>query len=381
MKALIVDHDSLLSVSPKALHAYLRAQEWEKVTSYGDKADIYRRPAEPEIVAPASADFSDYAVTISRIIKILSKVEERSELSVFRDLTVADTDLIRVRAPEAGEDGSIPIEAGVDIVQQSRDLLLAAACAASKPQRAFRAGRVKEAADYIRDVRIGQTESGSFVVTLLSPVPPSLVESSQQQLWPEIGDEPFSRRVTRTLMRSLQALKEAVAMANRGGGIDAFESRVESGVSANLCDAAAKLVLDGNGLDVSMTWALTRPAPQRRAQVSFVKSDADTLQEAAKVLRDREPRSGERIEGFVTALAREESAVEGRVTVKTLVDDQLSSVKIDFGPIDYRKILEAHDQRRPISLEGDLEREGQRWKLSNPRGLEVLPKDPEESAN
>lgn len=379
MRARIIDNIALSAIPPKAVHAYLRAQGWAKVEAYGDKGDVYALNGAPEIIAPASSDFADYAPTISRIVDILSRLEERSQLSVFNDLTVADTDVIRVRAPEAEEDGSIAIEAGVDLIQQSRDLLLAAACAASMPQRAYRAGRNKEATDYLDGVRIGQTERGSFIVTLLSPVPPSLVQPAQTSLWPEIGEEPFSRRVTRMLASALAAMKEAVALANRGEDIDAFETRVERGISANLCDAAAKLIDDGNGLDVSLTWALTRPAPLRRVQVVFARSDADTLQEAAKVLREREPRPAERIQGFVAALARDKNAKEGRVTVKTLIDNKPSSVKIYFKQEDYKEISDAHKDRRFITLEGDLVREGHRWKLSNPRDLSVLPADTDDS--
>jgi hypothetical protein len=379
--AKIIDTDALSSIAPMALHAYLRALDWEKTSTHGDKGDVYQHANHPAIVAPASSDFADYATTISTALKILSDFEERSQLSILRDLNVADTDLIRIRAPEAGDDGSIPIDSGVSLVQQSRDLLLAAACAASKPQRAFRAGKIREAIEYLNDVRIGQTERGSFVVTLISPVPPTLTYTGQQPLWPEIADDPFSRRVTRTLASALQATKEAVALVNRGNGIEAFESRVAHGVSANLCAAAAQLIEDGNGLGISLTWALTRPAPERNTRVEFSKSDAATLYEAAKELREREPRPDERIEGFVTALARDENAVEGRVTVKSPIDGKMSSIRIDFGPRDYKKIVEAHEQRQAISLEGDLEREGQRWKLSNPRGLDILPKDPDESGN
>ncbi len=378
MKVRIVDATALSAVAPKALHAYLRANDWEKVEAYGDKGDVYARPDAPEIVAPASSDFIDYAETLGRVISILSRTETRSELSILRDLSVADTDLIRVRAQEAEDDGSIGLEAGVELIQQSRNLLLAAACSASRPQRAYRAGKIREATEYLNDVRIGQTERGSFVVTLLSPVPPSLTPAAQGTFWPELQEEPFSRKVTRTLRDALHAVKEAVSLANRGDGIEAFESRVPKGVSANLCDAVAKLIVGGNGLDVSLAWALTRPAPERRVGVRFPRSDADILGEAAKVLREREPRPGERLQGFVTALAKGSEADLGRVTLKAMIDDKLSSVRIYFDPDDYKRVVEAHREWQPVSLEGDLQREGQRWKLLNPRDLMVLPEDPDD---
>lgn len=379
MKARILDDTSLGAISPRSLYAYLTAQGWAHAGAFGHKGDFYSLEGAPRVVVPATADFADYSEIVSQVIKVVAKAEERSELSVYRDLTVADIDLIRVRAPEAQDDGSITVEAGVEFVQQSRDLLLAAACSAAKPQRAYRAGKNKEANDYLKDVRLGQTEHGSFVLTLISPVPPSL--TGQGTFWPEMAEETFNRKVTRTLSTALGAIKEAVALTNRGRGIDAFEERVRLGVSANLCDATAKLITDGNGLDVSLTWALTRPAPSRRAEYKFSRSEAETLKEAAKVLREREPIPDEQVIGFVTALARENEASQGRATIKAPVEDKLSSVRVDFGPEQYGAIVEAHRDRRPVSLQGDLEREGQRWRLRNPRDLEILPKDPDEAVD
>jgi hypothetical protein len=366
----------LAAVTPRALHAYLAAQGWRKVRVIGDKGDLYAQEGTPEILAPASDHFADYSVAMSQIVDILARTEDRDAQAVLRDLTIADVDLIRVRAHEAEEDGSISIARGVDLVQQSHDMLLAAACAAAQPKRAYRAGSNKEASDYMSTVRIGQTERGSFVLTLVSPVAPSLVANDQQPtLWPEVEAEPFARKVTRQLIKALESAREAVALANRGAGIDAFEQRVASGISANLCAAVANLAKDGNGLDVSVAWALTRLTPLRQSRVDFTRADADILSEAATVLRDREPRPGERIEGQVTHLARGPDATDGQVTIKAAIDGRMSSIRADFGPDLYRQVADAHRDRLSVALEGDLQREGQRWRLVNPRDLGVLPDD------
>jgi len=370
----------LASVSPRALHAYLGAQGWRRVRAIGDMADLYVRDAAPEIVAPMSDALADYVLSMSQIVDILAKAEKRDPASVLRDLTVADVDLVRVRAAHAEEDGSISIEAGVELLQQSRDLLLAAACSVTRPQRAYRAGGIREAMEYLDQVRFGQTERGSFVVTMLSPVPPALGQAAQPGLWEDFEEQPFARQVTRRLVDALEAAREAVALANRGEGISAFEARVADGVSANLCAAVARLTDRGHGLDVSVSWALTRLAPLRRSRIEFTRADAGVLDEAARMLRDREPRPSERLEGYVTHLARGPEALEGQVTIRAVVDGKMSSVRVDFGPDLYRRVADAHTQRCSVVLEGDLEREGQRWRLVRPRGLVVLPAEDEENA-
>lgn len=367
------------TVNPLGVHAYLAANGWIRTGPYhGDTADIYclRDDRHETVLVPASATFADYVTRIAQLAEILGRIENRRETAVLADLSLADVDLIRIRLPEALDDSSIPLSAGVDLLQESRKLLLAAACSASRPQRMFRAGRYQQAAAYVDKARLGQTEPGSFVVNMLAPISPSLMKSEPTQL-PLL--DPFERRATRMLVSGLRAAREATVRVNRGEDIGAFEDRVGKGVSANLCQAAANLIDTGKGLNVSVSWALTRQSDEERtdgrAAVAFAPSDALVLHEAARVLTERQERIDERIEGYVSALVRDQSDPEGRVTIKAVLDGALTSVKVDFDPPEYSMIADAHDRRLSVSLEGDLRRDGQRWHLMNPRDLTIIEDD------
>ena len=367
------------TVKPLGVHAYLAANGWTRIgPCHGDTGDVYRLQEDEReaVLVPASATFADYVTRILQLAEILGRVENRRQTTVLADLSLADVDLIRIRLPEAYDDSSIPLAAGVDLLQESRKLLLAAACSASRPQRMFRAGRHQQAAAYVDKVRLGQTELGSFVVNMLAPISPSLTRPEPTQ--PPLLD-PFGRRATRMLVSGLRAAREATVRVNRGEDIGAFEERVGRGVSANLCQAAANLIDTGKGLTVSVSWALTRQSDEERtdgrAAVAFPPSDALVLHEAARVLTERQERIDERIEGYVSALVRDQSDPEGRVTIKAVLDGALTSVKVDFDPPEYSRIADAHDRRLSVSLEGDLRRDGQRWHLMNPRDLTIIEDD------
>ena len=367
--------DVLAAVPPRSLYAYLDAQEWKRLRPYGDMGDAFALEGQGrEVLVPASADFTDYPIRVNEVIVTLSQVEERDRRAVLRDLLLADVDLVRIRIPGGTGDGSMPVDSGVVLFQEARNLLLAAACSATRPQKAFRLGGNNTANDYIKTVRFGQTEHGSFVVSLLSPVPLNL---DKQNNLSNISNDPFERKVTRKLVSGLSATREAVTLANRAYGINPFEERVEQGVSANLCEAVGNLINtgDGQGVDISVSWALTRPTPQRNALVHFENSDAPVLKEASRVLKERQERPNERIEGYVTVLRRGEAEPEGRARIKAAIEGVMSSVRIDFAPADYSRIADAHDRRQVVSLEGDLRRDGQRWVLDNPRDLVVLADD------
>lgn len=361
----------------RGVHAYLSANGWIRAESRSrDTADIYvwSEDEREAAIIPASERYGDYGTRIYQVAAQVGRAEGRSVLSVLTDLSLAESDVVRVRLPNADEDNTVKLADGAAALEDAKRMLLAAACSADSPQRMYRAGRNKLAADYLRKVRLGQTEPGSFVINLLSPVPPFLGE--QASLLPE---EPFERKVTRRLVSGLRASREAMDRVNRGTArIDEFEKRLREGVSANLCRSVARLTEVGKGLEVTVSWALTRPegmVSPKRVAVGFTPPDVAVLDEAARVLSDRQERTNEDIQGYVSRLARDKADPQGTATIKAFVDGRLTSVQAVFDSSDYSEITRAHDHRLSVSLEGDLRREGQRWRLRNPREVTILQDD------
>lgn len=240
--------------------------------------------------------------------------------------------------------------------------------------------------DYLRNVQMGQTERGSSIVTLLSPVQRDLAPRMQKALpGLELGgtDLPFPRQATYKLVESLQSLKEALVAVDRGAKIEAFRERVPLGISANLCEATSKLVVAGNGMSVSMSWALTRKVDTRHASLSaieFSKGEAATLSEAAQVLRDREARSDERVQGVVVRLTGGADVPHEQATLKTMIDGVMTSVRVQPISPDRDTFIEAYRQGNDVIVDGELRRVGQRWTLEEPRNIVVLPLEPEDIA-
>ncbi len=369
MIANIRDRKALSEISPGALSAYARSFGWTKTGTYGDHSDVYTAEGLPEILLPRHQSLGDYASVVSRLLEIFAKAAELDELALYRDLVTADRDVIRVRASE-GEDGSVTASDGVRLMHGARDMLLAAACSVQNPQRVYRAGANKEANTYLEQVRLGQTEQGSFVVTLLSPVVPPVI---QHALIDEVAldDDPFERQITKRLASALAATREA-AERTVGGEADAFARAVELGVSANLCEALVEVIDPFPFLNVSVTWARTRPVSVARNVVRFSGSDVPVLREAARSFRDREPRPDVDIFGIVRTLARDEAEVDGTVTLLAFIEGRNQSVKTVLRQSDYERAILAHKEKAPVIIKGDLERIGQRWHLLNPVIADVI---------
>ncbi len=367
MKALIIDAMALRAVTPAAISAFARGEGWFRIEEYGEHSDIYAGSGRPEIIIPRTDRLGDYASVVSRLLAEFAKVTDQDELATYQDLIGADRDVIRIRAIGGEDDGSVQLDAGVEIVAQARDMLLAAACAARNPQPFYRAGSNKDATDYMRRVKLGQTEHGSFVVRLLAPVPPLLQQPPLPfgSEWVNIEDEPMDRMVTRRLVAGLEASRSATEKVLAGNGA-AFEIAVESGVSANLCEAVAGLIDKSHGLEIVVTWAKTRPTPEALRKIAFSKGDYEILQEAARTFRLRQPKENVTLFGTVHKLKRDHSVTKGDITLKAMVDEKPQSVSVKLDETDYSIAIQAHKAHHPVVVTGDMKRVGQRWWLENP---------------
>src|ERR1017187_6799137 len=127
MRAQILDAKALRAIS---LAAFARGEGWSKTEVYGAHADVYAGDARPEILLLRTDRLADYASVVSRLIGVFAKVMERDEPEAYQDLVTADRYVFLGLASRGDDDGSVPLDTGVVIVAQARDMLLAAACAA-----------------------------------------------------------------------------------------------------------------------------------------------------------------------------------------------------------------------------------------------------------
>ena len=371
------DRETLFAVSPLALSAYARVAGWSSSEAFGDYSDVYAGLGLPEIIIPRTQRLGDYAQVVARLISVFAQVAEVDEAILYNDLVVADRDVTRVLVNADDVNGSISLEQGPNLVSGARDMLLAAACSLHEPRPVYRVGANKEANDYLRRVRLGQTEQGSFAVALLSPV---ISPPVQEPLLPDLESyyDPLERRVTRRLAQALSAVHGAAARA-MAGDTAAFTNAVAEGASANLCEALAKMVEPYEYLGVSTTWARSRPLQEPRHYVRFSKDDAVILLEAARSFRSREPRLDVTLFGSVQRLKRDDSETDGTVTLRTHFDGRIQSVTAVLSESDYNRAIAAHREKAPVIMEGDLDRFGQRWRLLNPHIAEVIFGEDEEN--
>ncbi|MCW3097840.1 MAG: hypothetical protein JWL77_3458 [Chthonomonadaceae bacterium] len=381
MKVTIHDAEVLRSLGSLEVAAYLRSHGWRQTQRIGDKGAVWITPSssgeEFEILLPLDRHLRDYVPRMAEVLQILEVAESRSQPEILRDVTLSTSDVIRVRLEHGVvEGGAIPLEYGVRLVEETREIMLASACAAIRPKAMYQSRKPARAMEYMSGLRMGQTEQGSFVLTIRSNVPPRLLSSRPANLFPEMAesvvDEPFERQVTLTFANALSAARDAVTQAGATGDLSPFVEAVDSGVSANLCAALAGLGMDTPTQDVTLgiNWSPTRAVPEKTPSRFLFTADAfPILREAARLLREDIPQEDFELYGVVLAVRREEGAPTGRVTIRGYVDGSLRQVRVDMNEENYEAAIEAHRKGLPVQCEGELIREGRTFLLRNARNF------------
>ena len=368
MSVRLHDANSLRAVSPASLSAYARLNGWEKTEPYGAHSDVYAAVGLPEVILPRTQRIGDYAEVTARLIRTFAQTAAVDESDLLRELRTADRDAIRIHA---SCDDAVTIDHGLILISGAKDMIASATRSLFEPRAAYKGRPAKEVLEYLRRVRLADMAQGSFSVLLLPPAVPPAVDHVLERLPGEgrIGgineaeEEPIERQATRRLADALGATRQAMA-ETIGGESDAFGNAISKGMSANLCQALAAMTAPFETLDLSLTWALTRPAhTNQEIRFAFAKEESCILQEAARALRKRRVQADVRLTASVEGLKR-----KGReVTLAAHMDGGSRLVVAHMTPADYERAIDIHKRSAKVELTGDLELLGRRTSLLNPR--------------
>ncbi|PQO46166.1 hypothetical protein [Blastopirellula marina] len=380
MNVDIRDPDAIRSLRPLEVVTYLRSHSWKLQREVpNSKASIWTTAIEEEeyeVLVPFDISIRDFATRMAELLETLAIVEKRSQTQIFSDLLTTFADVIRIRLddPEL-KDGSLPIEAYAQVAQRARDLLLAAACSATELRPVWHTRKPQQAMEQVKKIRIGQSERGSYIVTIISKVTPLLSRPQDGTLF-EL-EQPFERRVTQMLATSLYALDNAAADAAVSGELTSFEESVSKGVNANLCDAVAGLWEGDESqrmIDFTFSWSPGRPIGNNvPSHISFSADRIPVIREAARVMKERAPVKDFELFGQVVKLDREPGQPIGRVTVVGNVDDRQRRVSLELPETEYHKAVKAHDDQLDFRCMGTLVREGRAHVLREPFDVQSYP--------
>jgi hypothetical protein len=366
---------------PAAVSAYLRSTEWELVGGNDFWATFRKQFESDEVIleVPLKGQAPDYPRRFRELVDDLRKVERRTTDALVRDIRSSTNDVLRLRLFGNLPHGRISVEEGARAFQKTRDLLLAAACAAVEKRPVYSRKKFLDATGYVNRAQFAPAESGSFVMVVETTVPPEL-EPDQQRMHvdedPAADAEPFNRSVGLTLARATGAARRIIDQVSVTNSVGSIVDAVAEGVSSNLCEALAGLVDPdlSRSLEIRFRWAATRlpklPVPK---QVVFESSVSPFLTTIARTLREQVNIDEFEFVGPIYKLTSSSPELGGEISVAMVEPWRGRKVKVVLDARAYQQATLAHGAGQWISLEGELTRVGGSMVLVNPRNLRVLP--------
>jgi len=357
---------------PASISGYLRSAGWAPIDA-GDAWARWRLVVDGReliLTVPLRGHAPDYRRRFEELIDDLRRLERRTAEQIVRDIRASGSDVIRIRLRGSSEYGRISVEQGARAFARTRDLLLAAACAAIEKRPIYAGRKPARAIEYIQRTRFGPTEGGSFVLTVESSVPPRLIDA------PLIDDgepEPFERAVCLALAEGASAARRIVDQLSVTSSAETVAAGVARGVSSNLCEALAGLLDDtgaAQSLELSFRWAAVRPVGDAPRSVVFEHAAARALSVMSQTLREQAEITDFELIGPVQKLTSAAPDQGGEVVVVSTREPWPGrKVRVTFSGSAYRHVASAHADGLWISCEGALVRQGSSLVLLEPRNL------------
>jgi hypothetical protein len=364
-------------LDPARVEHYLRLTGWVRNAKLGrGKSMVYERPESrlKQVRIPTLLGLADFAILMGQAVAIIAEWEKRSPLDILNELLLPKpADLLRFReAGPATRNGDISLDHARDLLTGVRRLLLATAHSVLRPERFHTRLSLSDAEQFLQKCRMGQTERGSFTMTIACPL--------DAGSGPELFDQdPFTRRVTGLLMRSVERLSQCDSGAKREGILREVDH--EPTLSANFCEGLLDLIPtdDDALLDIGAVWDRTLPASANHSFPSIIRISREIIPHveylAAKLrpakLLDRQYYVGsvETLDGRTNA----QNQREGDVVVRVVdADGEPRRARVELAAELYAVADQAHMQNRLISVEGNLRRHGQRFRIADPTGFQII---------
>ena len=362
---------------------YLKDLGWKEIESKRQNVKIFQLVDGDNLYQaniPVSRELSDYNFAIYRAVEQIAKSSKKSTEHVLLELLNPLSDIIRFQVKEASaESGTIKVEDAINLYENAKKLVTAAAMDIINPSQ-YHLGRPDSTSqELVQYCRFGQTEIGSYIVSLVCPFT-KLDEGKlvQMTLFGEEVDKANSitRNVTNKIITSIKQVKESIDNGTFREMMCPTNDQPPP-ISANFLEALSSIGIykEDSEVNISIKWAPTVKA--NTAEVDSVSLTHDYYNPINAVIQTIKSKRADEKEFIgkiskLKATPNAEKRSEGEATIVYLDSDseRARTAKVILQKEDYHIATDAHDLGKTVKVTGKLS--GQRSKTIEYSKFEVL---------
>ncbi len=359
-------------ISPFSFDRYLKETGWHVFPTKRTYVKIYQIIKDNgeafQVNIPLDKSLSDYRSAMYQAIETVAAAEGQSTEQLLLFLLNPNTDILKIRFDRKDiEAGNILFDDAIRIYENAKKLIAAAAQDILHPKR-YHQGRPDDSiSKFISNCKFGQTEIGSYVVSVVCPFAELDEVDGYKQLSifseEEQCAESLTRKVTNRIMTNISTIKSNI---DKGEYEKLTEENETSIISVNFYEALTGLNLSEDGAEVEFM-AQWSPAVKKNRSVMdrilLSNNYYQPISTAIEKLRETN-REKTKIVGRIKALDSApdlSKRTSGKITVVYLDDsDRKKQAAITLTREDYDKAIEAHRKGSYIEIVGDVHNHGKR---------------------
>lgn len=338
-------------ISPESVKTYLTFSGWELAVRIGTLAEVWHRISGDELqelVIP-KVEANDFDQRMRELVQQTSLYENITPGELTRRINAVAYDQFSFRVEHSDvHDGTIPLNEGIDLTRNARELISAAANAALSKKRSFSGRQPLEVIDFIKNTRLGQTEHGSYVVNIFCRIDEPLGDRAAS----------FDVAVSSSLKIALDSLQRSISQFSETQDPLVFERTVLDGVSSNLCDALLNMFGSQTQRAISISFSagkgrrIFRPLSYSH---SFPPSEANALKLASDYFKQVYTLKNVEVAGYIKRLDQELDSSSGQVWIHTMLPNQQEkNVQVELPDHLYVQAIHAHETKQLVRCVGNV---------------------------
>ena len=345
---------------------YVSDLNWIKFSGkVRDGVAVYQKIINDELFQiniPCDRNFSDYSYAIRKAVHILSLTESKSEEQLILELLNPMSDILRVRHISSSvENGSILFEDAINLYDNAKKLLTNAALDVTCYKKIYK-GRLSDTVqEFISKCRYGQTEIGSYVISLVCPFV-DISDDGQVKQLNFFSDEEnaaisITRRATKKVMDSISIIKETIEEGKDLSDLVEDESKQ---ISVSFIESLTNmnLINPGSALEIKAKWAPTiRDNISQKSVVEMSHDYYSPLQSIVEKYKADDEKESCVIEGKIAdlkATPQLEKRTKGNAKLVYIAEDssRTKSIQLILDPENYNVAIQAHQGGKTIRAVG-----------------------------
>ncbi|WP_152569599.1 MULTISPECIES: hypothetical protein [Sphingomonas] len=370
MERLNRDISANTDISLSSLKAYLENSGYKRREQWGSFLERFSRKRagrEDNVLLPTQSELVDYEKRVSDLVDALSRQLKLPTPLLLKQIANAGYEVVRIIANEGETQSTLAYDAAIDLLRGGYALIDSSAVVAisSNDLRTIRGRRPDIVRRYLDGVRVGQTEVGSFVMTLLMPV---AADGVALDLPPTVADR-FGTKVAERMSSALGGTHSAV----RSGEMTIAELTAK-GITANFSAGLARMVEAVGDVTLSIAPTLRDNKQLRPTLSTFHYDDVKRLRQIEHQLTPPEHQREMSLSGTVINISEPRGKVSGVIVLKSEVFGEERPVRIKYDRSDRSTIMEAMARKSDVYLavDGSLTSRGGHYRLDEPHDFRIV---------